>query len=296
MGDPLAGSGSSEGVYGLRYLTTVAAATVVVASLALLVRNREAALGAAVFGIYALHLLSVRLVLRNQGRHEKSLCAQLEVLQRLATPAPSPVDRASERAEGTESAPRIPVTDGSGSGGTGSDSNPETGHAPGSSRLVRVGGPAPRRAPAGIGSQAPSPSSGVVSVSANGTPGPADEGPRHEHGAGALATDGEAGGRPAPSESGEIPIPRHFALGTVALIRQLLSPAEVARVLMEQRQQPDRRFASLAVEMGLLTDPQREELLLAQQEGLFTEQEMREARERLREFRESTARALSDLD
>ena len=101
-----------------------------------------------------------------------------------------------------------------------------------------------------------------------------------------------AGGR---SQQLEVPIPRHFALGTVALIRELLTPAEVARVLMEQRRQPDKRFATLAVEMGLLEDSQREELLLAQQEGLFTEDEMRRAREGLRQFRESTARALSDL-
>lgn len=100
------------------------------------------------------------------------------------------------------------------------------------------------------------------------------------------------GARPQPVE---VPIPRHFALGTVALIRELLTPAEVARVLMEQRRQPDKRFAALAVEMGLLEDSQREELLLAQQEGLFTEDEMRRAREGLRQFRESTARALSDL-
>ena len=84
-------------------------------------------------------------------------------------------------------------------------------------------------------------------------------------------------------------------VGTVALIRQLLTPSEVARILMEQRRQPDKRFATLAVEMGLLEDSQREELLLAQQEGLFTEDEMRRAREGLRQFRESTARAISDL-
>jgi hypothetical protein len=94
----------------------------------------------------------------------------------------------------------------------------------------------------------------------------------------------------------DVPIPRHFALGTVALIRRLLTPSQVAKVLMEQRRQPEKRFASLAVELGFLTDSQREELLLAQQEGLFTEAEMREARERLREFRESAARAFSEMD
>lgn len=94
----------------------------------------------------------------------------------------------------------------------------------------------------------------------------------------------------------KIPTPRHFALGTVALIRGLMTPAEVARVLIEQRNQPDERFAAIAVELGLVNEEQREELLLAQQEGLFTDHEMREARERLREFRQATARALSAHD
>ena len=74
----------------------------------------------------------------------------------------------------------------------------------------------------------------------------------------------------------------------------MLSPAQVARILVEQRQQPDRKFATLAVELGMLTDAQREELLLAQQEGLFSDAEMREARERLREFRKTTAKALAE--
>ena len=104
---------------------------------------------------------------------------------------------------------------------------------------------------------------------------------------------GSNGGAPEGAEY-RIPTPRHFALGTVALIRNMLTPAQVARILVEQRQQPDKKFASLAVELGMLTDQQREELLLAQQEGLFSDAEMREARERLRDFRKTTARALSD--
>ncbi|MDH3298115.1 MAG: hypothetical protein OEM96_07560 [Gemmatimonadota bacterium] len=100
----------------------------------------------------------------------------------------------------------------------------------------------------------------------------------------------EAGGLEAGHR---IPTPRHFALGTVALIRDLLTPAQVAHILIEQRQQPDERFAAIAVDLGLLTEEQREELLLAQQEGLFTDEEMREARQRLSEFRKATARALA---
>jgi hypothetical protein len=94
-----------------------------------------------------------------------------------------------------------------------------------------------------------------------------------------------------PSQN--IPTARHFALGTVALIRDLLTPAEVAQILVEQRNQPDERFAAIAMDLGMLSEQQREELLLAQQEGLFTDEEMRDARERLREFRQTTAQALS---
>ncbi len=93
-----------------------------------------------------------------------------------------------------------------------------------------------------------------------------------------------------------VPIPRHFALGTVALVRKMLTPAEVARVLLEQRRRPDARFAALAVDLGLLTKTQREELLLAQQEGLFTDAEMRDARRRLQEFRQSAVTAMSEAE
>jgi hypothetical protein len=105
-------------------------------------------------------------------------------------------------------------------------------------------------------------------------------------------------GSPAGSErtGTEVPVPRHFALGTVALVRNLLTPAEVARVLLEHRRQMGKKFGALAVELGLLTESEREELLLAQQEGLFTDAEMRDARMRLREFRENAAHTLAGLE
>ena len=113
----------------------------------------------------------------------------------------------------------------------------------------------------------------------------------------ATAIGNGGGDKSGSGTAGEkIPTPRHFALGTVALIRGLLTPAQVARVLIEQRNQPDERFAAIALELGMLSEEQREELLLAQQEGLFTDHEMREAREQLREFRQATARALSARD
>ncbi len=98
---------------------------------------------------------------------------------------------------------------------------------------------------------------------------------------------------PNGSRGQKIPTARHFALGTVALIRDLLTPLQVAQILVEQRNQPDERFAGIAMDLGMINEEQREELLLAQQEGLFTDDEMREARERLRVFRQATAKALA---
>ena len=86
---------------------------------------------------------------------------------------------------------------------------------------------------------------------------------------------------------GKVQLPRHFALGTVAIIRELLEPEQVARVMLEQRHQPKLRFGEIAVELGFLTPPQVEELLVAQKDGLFTDHEIHEARVRLRNFRES---------
>lgn len=98
----------------------------------------------------------------------------------------------------------------------------------------------------------------------------------------------QSGRRPGagPDTSGTAaPVPRHFALGTVALVRKMLAPEDVVRILLEQRQRPDRRFGETAIYLGLLTETQLEELLLAQQEGLFTDEEIEEARERLEAFR-----------
>ena len=113
-------------------------------------------------------------------------------------------------------------------------------------------------------------------------------------GASATVGNGRPSGSPGTKKQ-RIPTPRHFALGTVALIRDLLTPEQVARILVEQRHLPDERFATIAVDLGMLNEEQREELLLAQQEGLFTDEEMRVARERLGDFRKATAKALSSL-
>lgn len=278
------------GLYSLRYLSSVAVATLALAMVAWIAQDRQLALAAGVMGLYALHLISIRYILDNQQQHTLALQSQWELLQRLVDPD-EPADRITREAdsphnsvEGVEPVPGIraeplDVLD------------PRaniTGEAPPAewSREPDSMDGEPRSwPPIGL------PLSTIDSAPDLAIPPGLDMPDLPALGVSATGlTNGDK------FIVSEVPIPRHFALGTVALIRQLLTPQEVARVLMEQRRQPDKRFATLAVEMGLLEDSQREELLLAQQEGLFTEEEMRQAREGLHQFRESTAKALSDLD
>ncbi len=92
-------------------------------------------------------------------------------------------------------------------------------------------------------------------------------------------------------ETSEVPIPRKFALGTVAIIRRALDPAKVARVLEEQRKFPKKRFGEIAVELDYITEAQLVDLLEAQKAGLFTEEEIQGARQSLEAFRRNASSA-----
>lgn len=87
-----------------------------------------------------------------------------------------------------------------------------------------------------------------------------------------------------PGETRDEPVSRHFALGTVAIIRGALTAEEVSRILVEQRDHPDRRFGELALEMELLEEDQLEVLLRDQQDGEFSRREIRSARKRLETY------------
>jgi len=89
--------------------------------------------------------------------------------------------------------------------------------------------------------------------------------------------------------SSDVPIPRKFALGAVAIIRRALDPERVARVREEQRKFPKKRFGEIAVELDYMTESQLEELLAAQQAGLFTDDEIQEARMSLEAYRRRAA-------
>lgn len=273
------------------YLAAVASVAVVVAAMAWFSQNRTLAAAAAALGLYVLHLFSIRFLLENQKRQQRVLDAQWEVLQRFIGPAE---DGPAVGSELEDLVPAMPVD----------RESPEQVDEP-----PRGRGAVPSFSDADLGGSPVVPpveslreleqDSDYALVIDEGDPLPEDGGAdperdsarRSQEAVKRLSHSGEL-----RAAGAEVPVPRHFALGTVALVRNLLTPAEVARVLLEQRMQPGKKFGVLAVEMGLLSDSQREELLLAQQEGLFTDGEMREARQRLREFRENAAHSMAGLD
>ena len=297
------------------YLSAVAVVAVAVAGMAWFGQNRTLAAAAAALGLYALHLFSIRFLLDNQKRQQRVLDAQWEVLQRFidTTDTPSsdmedlvpamPVDREAPE-HLTEGAAVLEAVHGaldSELAPTEELSSPEPEILPvpdvpqpevarSAEPVVRDEVVPPVESLGGADSEYAIVVDEDAIESLSAIPGLLMSDPSPPT---ALTTpDYES--RRAPLN--EVPVPRHFALGTVALVRDLLTPADVARVLLEQRRQAGKKFGVLAVEMGLLSESQREELLLAQQEGLFTDAEMRDARQRLREFRESAAHSMAGLD
>lgn len=303
------------------YLTAVAVVAVAVAGMAWFGQNRTLAAAAAALGLYALHLFSIRFLLDNQKRQQRVLDAQWEVLQRFIDTTDTlpgdmedlvpamPVDR-----EAPEHLPEGTAVLETLHGALDSELKP-TGDTPSREAEPEVL-PVPdalepaaelevsRSAEPVVRDEVVPPveslggtESGYAIVveedaveSLSAIPGLEMSDPSSLTGGTEVDTAAHR------STLNEVPVPRHFALGTVALVRDLLTPAEVARILLEQRRQAGKKFGALAVEMGLLSESQREELLLAQQEGLFTDAEMRDARQRLRQFRESAAHSMAGLD
>lgn len=308
------------------YLSAVAVVAVAVAGMAWFGQNRTLAAAAAALGLYALHLFSIRFLLDNQKRQQRVLDAQWEVLQRFidTTDTPSsdmedlvpamPVDREAPEhlPEGTavletvhgaldsELAPTddlptpepqpeiLPVTD---------IPEPEVAQPEvAQPEVARSTEPVVRDEVVPPVESLGGTDSGYAIVLEEGAVESLSAIPGVQMSDPSLPSARTFNDGPHREPLNEVPVPRHFALGTVALVRGLLTPAEVARVLLEQRRQAGKKFGVLAVEMGLLSESQREELLLAQQEGLFTDAEMRDARQRLRQFRESAAHSMAGLD
>lgn len=292
--------GSADREHSGHYTSAVAVVAVVVAGLAWFGQNRTLAAAAAALGLYALHLFSIRFLLDNQKRQQRVLDAQWEVLQRFIDSSEQPgtetgdlvpampVDRESPERPAAEKRPRAepeaPVA----------QAEAEAGDLAQPSAAPALTPPEVSQVPADVVRDAVVRDAVVPPAEALG--GSSAVGMRPAERPMEVVAQVAQTKPPARGPVSEVPVPRHFALGTVALVRDLLSPAEVARVLLEQRRQSGKKFGVLAVEMGLLSESQREELLLAQQEGLFTDAEMREARQRLREFRENAAHSMAGLD
>jgi len=217
---------SATKTHGVHYVWTAAVVMGAVAVVAWLVKDQWLVLSAAIVGLYVLHLVSVRYIVRTHA----------EQLAGLGGPD---LDRTALTAGETPAA-ELPVEADKRNG-----REPEAALEPGDEPdLIDL-----------------------VAEDANQA--------AVEHG------DAPASG----PRLKDVAIPRHFMLGTVAIVRSVMEPEAVARVLMEQRQQPGKRFGELAVAMGLISDDQLEMLLEAQQRGLFTDAEIREARQRLESFR-----------
>lgn len=265
---------SKEGrtkLYTTHYQIAVGGVAIVVALVAWAVANSALAFAAAIVGLYALHLMSIRFILEAHREQQATLEGQWSFLRKLVGPA-------------IESGLRLELPVGL----RGKSAAPKPKRD--SNTVEQAKAARPAAAPimssaSGGGSQAATAT--LVRPDTKAVASPAEPNP-------AAKEVESAPERPGPDSN--VPVPRHFALGTVALVRKMLTPAEVARVLLEQRRRPDARFAALAVDLGLLTKTQREELLLAQQEGLFTDAEMRDARRRLQEFRQSAVTAMSETE
>jgi hypothetical protein len=307
------------------YLSAVAVVAVAVAGMAWFGQNRTLAAAAAALGLYALHLFSIRFLLDNQKRQQRVLDAQWEVLQRFIDTSDTP---SSDIEDIEDLVPAMPVDREAPEHLPEGTAVLETVHGALQSELEPVGDHLTLEAEPEVAAvpEAPQPAAPQPEVARPVEPVVRDEVVPPVEALGgtepgyAIVVEEDAveslsaipglemsdpslptARTTVDHESrrttlNEVPVPRHFALGTVALVRDLLTPAEVARVLLEQRRQAGKKFGVLAVEMGLLSESQREELLLAQQEGLFTDAEMRDARQRLRQFRESAAHSMAGLD
>ncbi len=225
---------SATKTHGVHYAWTAAAVMGAVAVVAWLVRDQWLVFSAAIVGLYVLHMVSVRYVVR---AHADQLAALAGAdLTRMGLEAESPADLSA--------ATELPGEAGKHNG---------------------------RNAQVSLESDDAHPelTSGDELVAEE------RDQPAHE----------DAVAQPSGPSLKDVAIPRHFMLGTVAIVRDVMEPEAVARVLMEQRQQPGKRFGELAVAMGLITEDQLDMLLDAQQRGLFTDAEIREARQRLETFR-----------
>ncbi len=99
--------------------------------------------------------------------------------------------------------------------------------------------------------------------------------------------DDRGGREGSDGDEGEETVRRDFGLGTVAIIKGMMSPRDVSEVMSQRRRRPGLTFGDHAVELGHLTETELEDLVQVKHRGVYTPGEIREARQRIREYRSS---------
>jgi hypothetical protein len=282
------GSGmQKKATYSGPYSLVFAAVTVIVGVVALVRKDSMVTMAVAILGLYILHLLSLRALTRDGAATDRG--SRRPARAAGAGSARLDVAKSGERAESSDPRPFDLVAQASevaveASDATVLESNDRPVYFSRESGFVREIGEtsSPSR-------QKPATEDGAWMV----------QGSRSEDEPEFLPADSEVtmpdfvahNGAPDIEGASEVPIPRKFALGTVAIIRRALDPAQVARVLEEQRKFPKKRFGELAVELEYITEAQLDGLLEAQKAGLFTEEEIQGARRSLEAFRRNASSA-----
>ena len=248
--------------YSRVYSLVFAAVTVVVGAVALVRRDGMVTMAAAILGLYILHVLSLRAVVRESATPSSSRAharkrKQPDVSSRPAASSGSNEETGSDAS--SESEKTGPVVLSSVSGFV-----REVG-APSVPTVPRRQRPATEDREWMLHLGDPEEEPEFLPVSSDSPPPP--------------VSDAQA----APAS--DVVIPRKFAIGTVAIIRRALDPSQVARVLEEQRKFPKKRFGQLAVERGFIKEAQLDELLGAQKAGFFTKAEIQWARTALESYR-----------
>lgn len=242
--------------YSGPYSLVFAAVTLIVGVVAIVRRDSMITMAVAILGLYILHLLSLRAL----RRHDVAEPGSLPTGRKAESSVRRPLELAVEAGDARELGGDGPVFFSPKSGFVQEICEPST---------------TPRQRPA---------TDDLAWMVQGSTP---EDEPEY------LPADREVKMPDSAAQKGasEVPIPRKFALGTVAIIRRALDPSQVARVLEEQRKFPKKRFGEIAVELDYITEAQLNDLLEAQKAGLFTEEEIQGARQRLEAFRRHVSSA-----
>ena len=248
------------------YLMIVIAVAVVVGGLAVFGQSTTLALAAAILGLYVLHLFSNWQLATNQRQQWQTLREVERMLGVLDGEAGAPA-AAGATADRPTDAP-------------GADGDLT---AVGQARFESTVSDEEADAAAASDVSAETPEADVRTETSAA---PADE-----EAADPAGGDAEEGAG-AEDDEDTVLVPRQYKLGTVAVVERILTPGEVARVLAVQDRHPGRQFGDIAMELGLLTEAELEQLLETQREGLYRPEAISRARRDLKQFRREKAEEL----